>query len=73
MSPEPEPEAAALLKLREHLIETIVYCANEIEVTFMESEKRGSISHIPGVASARLEPMSFEDYRNSRKRNQERP
>lgn len=26
-----KPETAALLKLREHLIETIVYCSDEIK------------------------------------------
>lgn len=35
------------------------------------TETNDSISQIPGVASARLEPMSFETYRNSPKRNQE--
>jgi hypothetical protein len=27
----PEPEASALLKIRLHLIETIVYCSDEIK------------------------------------------
>jgi hypothetical protein len=37
----------------------------------MESEKRASISQFPGVESARLRPMDFEQYRNSRKRNEQ--
>lgn len=28
---KPEPEASALLKMRDHLIQTIVYCADEIK------------------------------------------
>jgi len=31
MKPEPRPEAAALLKIRDHLIQTIVYCSDEIK------------------------------------------
>jgi hypothetical protein len=39
------------------------------------TEKPDSPGHVWGVASARLRPMSFEEYRNSPKRNQkqERP
>jgi hypothetical protein len=37
----------------------------------MDQIKNDSISHIPGVASSRLWPMDFEEYRNSPKRNQE--
>jgi hypothetical protein len=36
----------------------------------MEQVKDDSPGHVLGVKSARLEPMSFEKYRNSPKRNQ---
>jgi hypothetical protein len=36
------------------------------------TEKPDSPGYVPGVYSARLRPMSFEEYRNAPKRNQKR-